>query len=66
MTCLSRHAIDYGTQLLTIDSYAYRWIAEKVTEILKSEDDVVIELIYNLIEGPRYVRRLTYCTLQRI
>ncbi|RKU42344.1 hypothetical protein DL546_005595 [Coniochaeta pulveracea] len=31
-----------------------KWIAEKVTEILKSEDDVVIELIYNLIEGPRY------------
>jgi hypothetical protein len=43
--------------------YPYRWIAEKVTEILKSEDDVVIELIYNLIEGPRYVRFLVHYTL---
>jgi serine/arginine repetitive matrix protein 1 len=32
-----------------------RWIAGKVTEILGTEDDVVIELIFNLIEGPRYV-----------
>lgn len=32
-----------------------RWIANRVTEILGSEDDVVIELIFNLIEGGRYV-----------
>ncbi|OIW34770.1 PWI domain-containing protein [Coniochaeta ligniaria NRRL 30616] len=31
-----------------------KWIAGKVTEILGTEDDVVIELIFNLIEGPRY------------
>jgi len=33
-----------------------RWIANKVTEILGQEDDVVIELIFNLIEGTRNVR----------
>ncbi|GAB1310118.1 PWI domain-containing protein [Madurella fahalii] len=31
-----------------------KWIANRVTEILGSEDDVVIELIFNLIEGGRY------------
>ncbi|KAH8884574.1 PWI domain-containing protein [Thozetella sp. PMI_491] len=31
-----------------------KWIAGKVTEILGSEDDVVIELIFNLIEGARH------------
>ncbi|KAJ9164929.1 hypothetical protein NKR19_g933 [Coniochaeta hoffmannii] len=31
-----------------------KWIAGKVTEILGTEDDVVIELIFNLIDGPRY------------
>jgi serine/arginine repetitive matrix protein 1 len=36
----------------------FRWIAGKVTEILGTEDDVVIELIFNLIEGPRYVSLL--------
>ncbi|KAK0618513.1 PWI domain-containing protein [Bombardia bombarda] len=30
-----------------------KWIAGKVTEILQNEDDVVIELIFNLIEGGR-------------
>jgi serine/arginine repetitive matrix protein 1 len=35
---------------------ANRWIANRVTEILGSEDDVVIELIFNLVEGGRYVR----------
>ncbi|EGS19044.1 uncharacterized protein CTHT_0056660 [Thermochaetoides thermophila DSM 1495] len=30
-----------------------KWIANKVTEILGQEDDVVIELIFNLIEGTR-------------
>lgn len=33
----------------------HRWIANRVTEILGSEDDVVIELVFNLIEGERYV-----------
>ena len=33
-----------------------RWIAGKISEILGSEDDVVIELCFNLIEGSRYVR----------
>jgi serine/arginine repetitive matrix protein 1 len=32
-----------------------RWIANRVTEILGSEDDVVIELVFNLIEGARHV-----------
>ncbi|KAM5356065.1 hypothetical protein ACJ41O_002711 [Fusarium nematophilum] len=31
-----------------------KWIAGKISEILGSEDDVVIELCFNLIEGPRY------------
>ncbi|KAK3394411.1 PWI domain-containing protein [Podospora didyma] len=31
-----------------------KWIASKVTEILGNEDDVIIELIFNLIEGGRY------------
>jgi hypothetical protein len=33
----------------------YRWIAGKISEILGNEDDVVIELCFNLIEGTRYV-----------
>jgi hypothetical protein len=32
-----------------------RWIAGKLSEILGSEDDVVIELCFNLLEGSRYV-----------
>ncbi|KAL7912139.1 PWI domain-containing protein [Trichoderma velutinum] len=31
-----------------------KWIANKISEILGSEDDVVIELCFNLIEGPRH------------
>ncbi|XDG06580.1 hypothetical protein ABKA04_006195 [Annulohypoxylon sp. FPYF3050] len=31
-----------------------KWIASKISEILGSEDDVVTELCFNLIEGPRY------------
>jgi len=37
-----------------------RWIAGKVTTILGNEDDVVIELIFNLIEGGRYVGSLSH------
>lgn len=32
-----------------------RWIAGKISEILGNEDDVVIELCFNLIEGSRFV-----------
>ncbi|KAM0437688.1 hypothetical protein ACHAPT_002053 [Fusarium lateritium] len=31
-----------------------KWIAGKISDILGNEDDVVIELCFNLIEGPRY------------
>jgi hypothetical protein len=40
------------------DSSARRWIAGKIAEILKNDDDVVIELCYNLMEGSRFVRLL--------
>ena len=33
-----------------------RWIAGKISEILGNEDDVVIELCFNLLEGSRFVR----------
>ncbi|EQB59015.1 PWI domain-containing protein [Colletotrichum gloeosporioides Cg-14] len=32
----------------------HRWIASKISDILGSEDDVVIELCFNLIEGSRF------------
>lgn len=38
---------------------AHRWIAGKISEILGNEDDVVIELCFNLLEGSRFVRFLT-------
>ncbi|GKU00633.1 serine arginine repetitive matrix protein 1 [Fusarium langsethiae] len=31
-----------------------KWIASTISDILGNEDDVVIELVFNLIEGPRY------------
>ncbi|KAI9806835.1 MAG: Serine/arginine repetitive matrix protein 1 [Piccolia ochrophora] len=31
-----------------------RWIAGKISEILGNEDDIVIELCFNLLEGSRY------------
>ncbi|PTB76020.1 PWI domain-containing protein [Trichoderma longibrachiatum ATCC 18648] len=31
-----------------------KWIANRISEILGNEDDVVIELCFNLIDGPRY------------
>ena len=37
---------------------ACRWIAGRISEILGTEDDVVIELVFNLIEGARNVRTL--------
>ena len=37
------------------DSSRCRWIAGKLSEILGNEDDVVIELCFNLLEGARFV-----------
>lgn len=33
----------------------FRWITNRITDILGTEDDVVIELCFNLIEASRYV-----------
>ncbi|OLN94240.1 PWI domain-containing protein [Colletotrichum chlorophyti] len=33
---------------------SFRWIASKISDILGSEDDVIIELCFNLIEGSRF------------
>jgi hypothetical protein len=41
-----------------------RWINKRISEILGNEDDVVIELCSNLLEGSRYVRCLL-CGLVR-
>lgn len=38
-----------------LTSVSRRWIAKRICEILGSEDDVLIELCCNLIEGSRYV-----------
>jgi hypothetical protein len=35
-----------------------KWIAGKIAEILGNEDDVVIELCFNLVEGERFVRQV--------
>ena len=49
---------------LSFSSYAVlmvlvrRWIAGKISEILGNEDDVVIELCFNLLEGLRFVSAL--------
>jgi len=37
------------------DASHCRWIAGKLSEILGNEDDVVIELCFNLLEGARFV-----------
>lgn len=42
------------TIVAELKGVAYRWIAGKISEILGSEDDVVIELCFNLLEGDRY------------
>lgn len=34
-----------------------KWIARKLSDLLGSDDDVVIELCSNLLQGARYVRR---------
>jgi hypothetical protein len=51
---------------MVIDEVPYRWIAGKISDILGSEDDVVIELCFNLLEGSRYVcpsRQPTPCLI---
>lgn len=47
------------TDIILICSYD-RWIAGKISGILGNDDDVVIELCFNLLEGSRFVR--LYCT----
>ncbi|RAH44104.1 uncharacterized protein BO95DRAFT_444435 [Aspergillus brunneoviolaceus CBS 621.78] len=49
-------------QLLTILFCTGRWIAGKISEILGNEDDVVIELCFNLLEGSRFVCRSLFYT----
>lgn len=44
------------------DSKFHRWIANRISEILGNEDDVVIELCFNLIDGPRHVRFSIHCS----
>lgn len=46
--------VDMGIFGLT-ENLDYRWIAGKIIEILGNEDDVVIELCFNLLEGSRFV-----------
>lgn len=47
----------FTVSLLTAETIL-RWIASRIVEIL-GDDDVVIELCFNLIEGSRYVYSLT-------
>lgn len=44
-----------GDELFLTKTPDYRWIAGKISEILGNEDDVVIELCFNLLEGSRFV-----------
>ena len=32
-----------------------KWVSDALIRILNDEDDVVTDLVFNLIEGPRYV-----------
>ena len=32
-----------------------KWVSDEIARILGSDDDVVTDTIFNLIEGPRYV-----------
>jgi len=32
-----------------------KWVSDEIVKILQNEDDVVTDLVFNLIEGPRYV-----------
>lgn len=42
-----------------------RWIARRLSEILGNEDDVVIELCFNLLEGARFVSVASQRLFQR-
>lgn len=46
---------DMGVRGCVTDKQQCRWIAGKISEILGNEDDVVIELCFNLLEGSRFV-----------
>ena len=35
----------------------HRWIASRIAELLGNDDDVVIELCFNLLEGSRFVSK---------
>lgn len=36
-----------------------KWVSDELAKILKTDDDVVTDLVFNLIEGPRYVSKAT-------
>lgn len=48
---------------MTLTLLLFRWIANKISDILGTEDDVVIELCFNLIEGTRYVSCWNFDTM---
>lgn len=49
------HSLAHLQRVRNANYASHRWIASKIFEILGTEDDVVTELCFNLIEGPRYV-----------
>lgn len=51
-------ALSWSSDFSSADRRPHRWIANRISEILGNEDDVVIELCFNLIEGPRHVSLL--------
>ena len=44
-----------GAAVWTLILVLCRWIAGKISDILGNEDDVVIELCFNLLEESRFV-----------
>lgn len=46
----------HPSAISSLPSWPTRWIAGKITQILGDDDDVIIELCFNLLEGSRYVR----------
>jgi serine/arginine repetitive matrix protein 1 len=51
-------ALSWSSDFSSADRKPHRWIANRISEILGNEDDVVIEMCFNLIEGPRHVSLL--------
>jgi hypothetical protein len=47
--------------MLQVANLSHRWIASRISELLGNEDDVVIELCFNLIED-RFVSQHTLIT----